>query len=95
MLFFDSMYIMFLKYCLKGDFMKKVKKITALIGAVLLVLMYLSTLLFAFIDRTASQGLFKASVAMTILVPVLLYAYSLFYKLSRDKDASDPDHDAK
>ncbi len=62
--------------------MKKTKRILAIIGVILLVAMYLSTLIFAFFDRTASMNLFKASIAMTILIPVLIYAYTLLYKLA-------------
>lgn len=67
--------------------MKKVKRILALAGVILLALMYASTLVFALLDRSESMGLLKASVACTILVPVLLYAYILIYKLvHRDSD---------
>ena len=51
--------------------MKKIKQILALIGVVLLVCMYAATLIFALIDSPAASGLFRASVAATILVPVL------------------------
>lgn len=68
--------------------MKKSKRIMAIIGVILLVALYGSTLLFAFIDHTKTLGLFKASVAATIFVPVILYAYSMFYKLSK-KEQSD------
>lgn len=70
--------------------MKNIKRILALVGVILLVLMYASTLIFAFIDSSTSQGLLKASIACTIFVPVLLYAYILFYRLSH-KDDSDSD----
>ena len=50
--------------------MKKLKQILALTGAVLLVCMYLATLIFALVDSPAAPGLFKASVAATILIPV-------------------------
>lgn len=70
--------------------MKNLKRILAVIGVILLVALYGSTLLFAFIDRTKTLGFFKASIAATILVPVLLYAYSMVYKLSK-KDKSDTD----
>lgn len=63
--------------------MKKVKRILALVGALALVLMYISTLAFAFIDPAVSGGLLKASIACTIILPVLLYAYSLVYRLSK------------
>ncbi|MGN0404928.1 MAG: hypothetical protein ACI4F1_06885 [Bariatricus sp.] len=69
--------------------MKKTKRILALIGAVLLILLYASTLIFALTDHSQTQGLFKASIACTILVPVLLYAYTLFYRLLHKNDPDD------
>lgn len=63
----------------------KIRRILALIGAVLLFGMYAATLLFAFIDHSASQGLLKASIACTIILPVLLYAYTLVYRITRKK----------
>lgn len=68
--------------------MKKTKRVLALAGVILLVLMYVSTLVFAFIDHTKSLGFLKASVACTILVPVLLYAYTMFYRLA---NGNNPD----
>lgn len=75
----------------KGSVMKKAKRILALAGAVLLICMYVCTLIFALIDAPAAGGLFKASVAATILIPVLLYAYILVARLlkNRSDDAED------
>ena len=61
--------------------MKKVKQILAIIGIILLVLLYLSTLICAIIDRTETMRLFQASVMATVIIPVLLWAYSFIYKL--------------
>lgn len=61
--------------------MKKVKQILAIIGIVFLVLLYLSTLICAIIDRTETMRLFQASVMATVIIPVLLWAYSFIYKL--------------
>lgn len=71
--------------------MKKMKRIGAILLIIFLVALYLSTLIFAIIDSPKTMGFFKASVAMTILVPVLLYAYSLFYRLTNkgNKDSSE------
>lgn len=70
--------------------MKKTKRILALIGVVLLVMMYACTLIFALVDHSQTMGLFKASVACTIIIPVLLYAYSLVYRVTRhDQDSDD------
>lgn len=66
--------------------MKKTKRLLALIGVFLLAALYLSTLIFALFDSSKTMGFFKASIAATILLPVLLYAYTLFYRLSHGKD---------
>ena len=72
--------------------MKKSKRIMALIGAILLVLLYVSTLIFAFIDSVVSQKLLMimllmAAIAATILLPVLLYIYTLFSRTSHTDDS--------
>lgn len=69
--------------------MKKIKRIFALLGILLLVTMYVCTLIFAFIDHSQSMGLLKASIACTIFVPVLLYAITLFSRLLRHSDDED------
>lgn len=68
--------------------MKKVKQILAIIGIILLVLLYLSTLICAIIDRTETMRLFQASIMATVIIPVLLWAYSFIYKLIK-KNAKD------
>lgn len=69
--------------------MRKTKRILAIIGVVLLVALYGSTLVFAIFDHTKSLGFLKASIACTILLPVLLYAYTLIYKLINKNDRED------
>ncbi len=68
--------------------MKKSTRILALIEAILLIALYLSTLVFALIDSAYTLNLLKASIAATILLPILLYAYILFYRLSKHSDDS-------
>ena len=68
--------------------MKKAQRIFALLGVILLVLLYVSTLIFAFLDSSASMGLFKISIAGTIFIPVILYAMTIFHNLF-SKDRSD------
>ena len=73
--------------------MKKTKRILALVIVVLLVLLYLSTLVFALLDAPVFTSLLKASVAATILLPVLLYGFLLFHRLSGKEDhEDDSDH---
>lgn len=65
------------------------KKIIAICTVALLGLLYIATLIAAIIDTTAKLDFFRASVAATIIVPVLLYAYLWFYKYKhRDDDDS-------
>lgn len=63
--------------------MKKIKQILALTGAILLIVLYLSTLIFSLMRSEMAQGLFKASVFCTVAVPVLIYAYMLIYRVLR------------
>jgi len=60
--------------------LEKTKRILALTGAVLLALLYLITLVLAFVDPTAGKAWLKASISATLIIPILLYAYILVYK---------------
>lgn len=60
--------------------MQKVKRILAMIGVILLALLYLSTVVFAILGRDFMNWL-MASVAATIMVPVLIWAYGFIYRL--------------
>ena len=66
--------------------MKKMQRILALAGVVLLVGLYGSTLFFALSGGENATGLFKASIACTIIVPVFLYANMLVYKHLKNKN---------
>ena len=66
--------------------MKKVKRILALVGVILLVAMYGSTLVFAIIDNSDSMMMFNASIAATIIIPVILWSYTLVFKLVKKDD---------
>lgn len=60
--------------------MKSTKKILALLGAVLLLLMYGSTMVFALMDHPQADRWLQASLYCTLIVPILLYAYILVYR---------------
>ena len=76
---------------MKNTKTSKTKRILAAIGAFLLFAMYAGTLAFALIDHPAAQDLLMASIACTIILPVLLYAYTLVYRLTRTtEEDSDP-----
>lgn len=56
-------------------------RIIAAVGAVLLVLMYVVTLIAALTTSPASSGLFKACLGGSILLPIMLWLYIRFAKL--------------
>lgn len=72
--------------------MEKIKRILALIGAVLLVCLYGSTLVSALMDSPAADGLLRASIAATILIPVLLYAFILIARILRNRRDDQDNH---
>ncbi|MEY8337093.1 hypothetical protein AALB16_03555 [Lachnospiraceae bacterium 62-35] len=60
-----------------------VKQILALIGVVLIALLYLSTLVLAFWGSSHTSGLLMASLFCTIVIPVVIYAWQLLWKGSK------------
>lgn len=56
---------------------KSFQRMAAIGGVILLAGMYVMTLLAALLDHSAGQAWLKASITVTILVPVLLYAILL------------------
>ncbi|MBE5997179.1 MAG: HAD family phosphatase [Lachnospiraceae bacterium] len=63
--------------------MKKVQRILALAGVVLILLMYVMTMVFALRKDPAARGLFFGSLAMTVFVPIFLYAMQLAARMVR------------
>ena len=68
--------------------MHKLTRIFALIGAILLAGLYICTLILALIDSAYTSDLLKAAIASTIILPILLYAYILIYRLAKHSDDS-------
>ena len=69
--------------------MKNRKRIFAIIGIILLVAMYASTLIFALSDHPDALGWLMASIGSTIIIPVFLYAYIIVYKYMKDRNKKD------
>ena len=67
---------------------KKVKQILAIIGIVVLVGLYVSTIVCALSSSNNFMNLLLASVYATVIIPVLIWAYSFIYKLLK-KDQDD------
>ncbi|MBQ4563336.1 MAG: hypothetical protein IJA58_02515 [Lachnospiraceae bacterium] len=75
---------------MKKEKLSTVRRVLAMAGIVLIVLMYLATLVFAFIDPTQSKSWLMASIFTTFFVAFILYAFNLLLKMLQDKkDAKD------
>lgn len=68
--------------------MKKAKQILALLGVIILVGLYVSTLVCALSSSENFMNMLMASIYATVIIPVLLWAYTLIYRLIH-KDTSD------
>ncbi|MDO4616501.1 MAG: hypothetical protein Q4B03_03460 [Lachnospiraceae bacterium] len=71
--------------------MQKLKRILALLGVILLLAMYGSTLVFALLDHPNAHGMLMGSIYCTIVVPVFLYAVMLAGRVlsKRKKESED------
>lgn len=75
--------------------MKKMKRILAWIGILVLLGLYLSTLIFAIIGSPEALQWLKASVLATIIVPILLYGYLLIFRLQKKEEKNEKRDDSK
>ena len=78
--------------------MQKTKRILALIGVILLVLLYISTIIASFTASKNGPGLFMISIYATIAIPVLIWVINMFLNLAkkkRDEENSTPDSTSK
>ena len=69
--------------------MKKTRRILALIGVVLLAILYLSTLILALFDRSETLVFFKISIVGTIFIPAIIYAHLLISNALRRHSEND------
>ena len=61
--------------------MKKIKQILAIIGIIALVGLYIITIIMALLDHPHFFDLLMASIFATVVIPVLIWAYSFIYQL--------------
>lgn len=66
----------------------KAKRIMAIIGIIILVGLYITTLLLAIFGNEHTTSWFMACIAATVIVPIMMYVYSWLYKLLK-KDVED------
>lgn len=72
--------------------MQKLKRIMALIGAILLIGMYLVTLILGLTASPSTKGMLLASIACTVIVPCLLYGFMLVARVLDNRNITDPEH---
>lgn len=66
------------------------KQVVAMTGVVLLALLYIITLVVAFVDNSASGHLFLICLFATIAIPILIWIYIWMYgKLTGKKTMTD------
>ncbi len=75
--------------------MEKKKRIFALIAILLLAALYISTLVFAFIDTETSRTYLGMSLGGTIIVPIVLYGFALFNKHTSSKNKPLDDQESE
>lgn len=71
---------------MKNTKREKIKRILAGSGAAFLILMYVSTLIFALIGSPNATKFLWASIASTIVLPVLLYGIQLAFRVTKNED---------
>lgn len=64
--------------------MKKLKRITALVGVILLIALYAGTMLLGIFGSEKTMDLLFVAIICTVIIPVLLWAYSFIYRLLKE-----------
>ncbi|MCI7262877.1 MAG: hypothetical protein SPF91_05145 [Clostridium sp.] len=67
----------------------KQKRILALFAALLLVLLYAASIVFALIGSPFTQSLLMASLFCTIVIPAVLYGYLVVIRAMQHKNEED------
>lgn len=73
--------------------MKKAKRILSIIGIIVLVGLYLTTLACAIFAKNNIMNLLMASLYATVVIPVLIWAYAFIYKLMKKDSKNESDAD--
>ena len=63
----------------------KSKRVLALTGAVILITLYVSSIIFALMDSPLAENLLLASLFCTIVIPAVLYGYAVALRYFKKK----------
>ncbi len=75
--------------------MQKLKRIFALIGAILLIGMYVVVLILGLTASPATNGALMAAIACTVVIPVLIYAMMLMARVLGTRNSMPEDSPAE
>lgn len=75
--------------------MKRVKKVVAVILCIVLIGLYVATFVLSLIDSENTRNLLTASMFMTVVVPVILYAMMLVAKIWGGDEPKDDSGEKK
>lgn len=64
--------------------MKKVRRITALVGVIALLALYVYTLVLAIFGSEQTMNMLVTAIVATVVLPTLLWTYSFIYKLLKN-----------
>ena len=73
--------------------MKNVKRISAIIGIILILSMYLLSLIAAIFATEKAPGLFLASIFSTLVIPILIHLFYASYKWVHRNDPPKDDNE--
>lgn len=69
--------------------MKNFKRVGALIVVFLLVSLYITTLVLAFVDTEQAKMMFRGCLIATVGLPLLLYAYMLMFRILKGRGVDE------
>lgn len=73
--------------------MNKIKRILALLLALFLAGLYITTLVISFLDAPQKEAMLQACIFSTVVIPIFLWTYALVYRLLKDKNQKDASSD--
>ena len=72
--------------------MKKTRQILAILGIIVLVGMYVSTIICALSANENFMSMLMASLYASFVIPALIWAYTFIYKLFKKDETSEADN---
>lgn len=69
--------------------MKKAKQILAILGIIVLVGLYASTIVAALLDSTSTMNYLIAAVGATIIIPVFIWVIEIFLKITPSNSSNN------